>query len=164
MKCGSCFRFVEDWRDAKHKGFIPVHVDQGLRLYARKPRPGIEAKCLVYPHAGIDADDKACPAWKHRIVWNMQVWWDWQLKAPLIRWFEHHIRVPLGGLRKPMPLRWTESYDCQTDSPIPEPVCPYCGDMPYSTEQCMFCGQRFVLEGYHDPDTQAGQRQDRSVI
>jgi hypothetical protein len=32
-----------------------------------------------------------------------------------------------------------------TDTIIPdgEPVCPICGEMPYSVEQCVFCGQRF---------------------
>lgn len=147
MKCGSCFRFMEDWRDAKRKGFISVHVDQRLRLYSRKPRSGIETGCIAKPKAYIVANDTACHMWKHRLVWNMQVWWAWQFKAPLIWWFDRHIRVLLGGLRKPMPLKWTESYDCHIDSLIPEPVCPYCGDMPYSTEQCVFCGQRFIIVG-----------------
>lgn len=26
------------------------------------------------------------------------------------------------------------------------PECPICGEMPYSTEQCYWCGQRFVQD------------------
>ena len=34
------------------------------------------------------------------------------------------------------------------DKTIPNamPRCPYCGEMPYSTEECVFCGQRFTEE------------------
>jgi len=35
------------------------------------------------------------------------------------------------------------------------PECPICGEMPYSTEQCHWCGQRFVqdetIAEYNDP-------------
>lgn len=37
------------------------------------------------------------------------------------------------------------------------PECPTCGEMPYSTEQCYFCGQRFIqdeeVEEYSKPLT-----------
>ena len=37
------------------------------------------------------------------------------------------------------------------------PECPICGEMPYSTEQCYWCGQRFVqdeeVEEYATPQT-----------
>ena len=36
------------------------------------------------------------------------------------------------------------------------PECPICGEMPYSTEQCYWCGQRFIqdkeIEEYNKPD------------
>lgn len=36
------------------------------------------------------------------------------------------------------------------------PKCPICGEMPYSTEQCHWCGQRFIqdeeIEEYSKPD------------
>lgn len=36
------------------------------------------------------------------------------------------------------------------------PECPICGEMPYDTEQCHWCGQRFIqdaeLEEYNKPD------------
>lgn len=36
------------------------------------------------------------------------------------------------------------------------PECPVCGEMPYDTEQCHFCGQRFIqdekIEEYNKPD------------
>ena len=37
------------------------------------------------------------------------------------------------------------------------PMCPVCGEMPYSTSQCHWCGQRFVQDEtvtrYNEPDT-----------
>lgn len=37
------------------------------------------------------------------------------------------------------------------------PMCPVCGEMPYSTEQCHWCGQRFVqdeeIKEYSEPQT-----------
>lgn len=37
------------------------------------------------------------------------------------------------------------------------PECPICGEMPYSTEQCHWCGQRFIqdkeVEEYKKPLT-----------
>ena len=61
----------------------------------------------------------------------------------------HYVRCPIGGLRKPVPLRWKDSYDGCRDVIIKdsEPQCPHCGEMPYSYEQCVFCGQRFVQDG-----------------
>ena len=36
------------------------------------------------------------------------------------------------------------------------PMCPTCGDMPYSTEQCHWCGQKFIqdeeVEEYNKPN------------
>ena len=41
------------------------------------------------------------------------------------------------------------------------PKCPICGEMPYSTEQCHWCGQRFVqdeeIEEYAKPLTENGK-------
>lgn len=36
------------------------------------------------------------------------------------------------------------------------PMCPSCGEMPYSTERCLFCGQRFIqddekLKAFNEP-------------
>lgn len=41
------------------------------------------------------------------------------------------------------------------------PMCPICGEMPYSTEQCHWCGQRFIqdkqIEEYEKPLTEHGK-------
>ena len=40
------------------------------------------------------------------------------------------------------------------------PECPICGEMPYNTEQCHWCGQRFVqdeeIREYAEPKTEEG--------
>ena len=106
-KCGSCFRFEEDWRDAEAKG-LKQRESISFADISKKPCKGVAVKCMSV-----------------------------------------HIRCPIGGLRKPVPLEWVDSFDGMTDKIIPnsEPRCPHCGEMPYSTEQCVFCGQRFVQDG-----------------
>ena len=41
------------------------------------------------------------------------------------------------------------------------PMCPVCGEMPCSTEQCYWCGQRFIqdedIEEYEKPLTKKGK-------
>lgn len=58
------------------------------------------------------------------------------------------VRFPLGFLRKPIPIGWQDDFDLMNDTIIPDgiPQCPRCGDMPYSMERCMICGQRFTKE------------------
>lgn len=134
-KCGNCFRCIEDWKDAKKKGFQP----QGNMMnYSQKPRAGIDVVCTNADTTGeVTAGREACRYWEHRLIWNFKIWWKWGFTYSIKRWFEAHIRVPLGGLRKPVPLGWQDGYGGK------EPVCPHCGEMPYSYEQCVFCGQRF---------------------
>ena len=56
--------------------------------------------------------------------------------------------IPKGRKRPPMDLIWEEDYDWVTDSVIKNGImyCPHCFEMPYSTEECVFCGQRFTEE------------------
>ena len=58
------------------------------------------------------------------------------------------IFVSDSKMRSPVKLRWIPSYDSTVDKIIPEgePQCPACGQMPYSTERCIFCGQKFLKE------------------
>lgn len=44
-----------------------------------------------------------------------------------------------NGKNEPKELLWQESYWNGT-----EPVCPSCGEYPYSYERCVFCGQPLV--------------------
>lgn len=57
-----------------------------------------------------------------------------------------------NGKAEPVQLRWTEDYD---GGRVPE--CPSCGNMPYSLERCIFCGQRFL------PDALTKEWSKRSV-
>ena len=51
-----------------------------------------------------------------------------------------------NGKKPPVKLRWIPSYNGMSDSFQPAPECPSCGEMPYSTERCIFCGQKFLKE------------------
>lgn len=141
MKCGSCFRCTEDWRDAKAKGLKPQHP---MFLYSAKPRNGVKVHCTdALMDAEITPNSKACKDWEHRSVWNFKLWFgDFKSAA------KRRIRVPFGRLRKPVPLLWKDTYDGMRDKIIPggEPECPRCGEMPYSLQQCVFCGQRFIQD------------------
>ena len=44
------------------------------------------------------------------------------------------------GRKAPVRVGWEESYGGMW------PVCPSCGEMPYSTDRCVFCGQKFIRE------------------
>lgn len=46
--------------------------------------------------------------------------------------------------KPPVKIGWGTSYDHRTDSCVPIIECPTCGEMPYSTEQCHWCGTRFI--------------------
>ena len=43
-----------------------------------------------------------------------------------------------NGRKDPVPIRWENDYGMMT------PYCPSCGEMAYSTERCVFCGQRLL--------------------
>lgn len=43
-----------------------------------------------------------------------------------------------NGKNAPVKIKWQEDYSGTY------PVCPSCGEMPYSTERCVFCGQKFL--------------------
>ncbi len=47
----------------------------------------------------------------------------------------------MNGKAVPVPLEWEPDI---TGRGMGWPICPACREMPYSTDQCLFCGQRFV--------------------
>lgn len=55
-----------------------------------------------------------------------------------------------NGKKPPVKIGWKTSYGGIW------PECPACGEMPHSTERCVFCGQRFIqeddsIEEYNNP-------------
>ena len=148
--CGTCFRYCEDWRDAEAKGLKNINKP-GVTEYYHKPRPGIKVRAI-----GVNCPESeemwsghpACRFHMYRWAWNIRTWWEWHFKQAINGLFRKYIRVPIGGLRKPIPLEWQDYFDGMADRIMKngEPVCPQCGEMPYSLEQCVFCGQRFIEE------------------
>ena len=53
-----------------------------------------------------------------------------------------------NGKMPPVKLLWVPTLNAAGDAFIPdgEPKCPTCGEMPYSTDRCVFCGQKFLKE------------------
>jgi len=145
-KCSNCYRCVEDWRDAKAKGY-PL-INSGIFNYSKKPRKGIKRRGI-----GMSCPDEisdsmaACEYYETRLNHNMKLWIE-KTKQSCKWWFRDVVIVPLGKLRKPLPIKWVVRFDSYTNRIIPngEPECPRCGEMPYSNEQCVFCGQRFSPE------------------
>ena len=155
--CKSCFRYVEDWRDVRAKGLEEREM-RGIADYSYKPRKGVKVLCTsVHKAEAPVASDQGCKYHKYRWSWNLEMWWQWSFKYRLGRLLRDYIICPIGGLRNPVPLEWKDSFDGMRDKIIPngEPVCPHCGEMPYSTEQCVFCGQRFIkdkqMEEFEEP-------------
>ena len=66
-----------------------------------------------------------------------------QLKIWAVTQFPNDSAVQLddkeNGKAEAVQLRWTDDYD---GGRVPE--CPSCGQMPYSLERCIFCGQKFL--------------------
>lgn len=164
-RCISCFRYCENWSDAKEKGMeLRPHDTVMVGNYHYKPRKGIKAGCISVKNCKkeIRANHTACDAHEYRLVWNIKTWWCWRFVPTILMLYRRYIRVPIGGLRKPVPLEWQDSFDGMADRVIPdgEPVCPHCGEMPYSEEQCVFCGQRFLPDKSRRDKT-ATQRERR---
>lgn len=147
-KCGSCFRFVEDYKDAKAKGYAMRSDNPFIRT--QKPRKGVKAQCASIRQKGEKhANDKGCKYHQYRWTWNMSITWNFKWKRYLKNCFNKFICVPIGSLRKPIPLKWEDSYDELTGEIIKKeviPSCPHCGELPYSYQQCVFCGQRFMQD------------------
>lgn len=47
-----------------------------------------------------------------------------------------------NGKNTPVTIEW--EVDFYSNSKFP--LCPSCGEMPYSTERCVFCGQKFIQD------------------
>lgn len=167
--CGKCFRYAEDWRDAESKGFEARHT--GLGEMYRKPRSGIKVRAIGVncpDQEDIRFDHPACEHYEPRWKWNVQTWWKWRLLPWCIEMYRKYIAVPIGARRNPVPLEWQDSFDYMADKFIHngEAVCPHCGEMPYSYEQCVFCGQRF-LPSDDNPDRtvpKRSRRKDEPII
>ena len=145
--CINCFRFKEDWRDAEKKG-LPIRRWSRLSDHMYRPRNGVKIKAICgrkyqdITHAqGIIACRHYMPRW----VWNLRTWWQWRFMRS-VRVLYRKLRVPIGGLRKPVPIEWQDHYNFRTDRIDKDswPKCPRCKEMPYSMTQCVFCGQRFL--------------------
>ena len=103
---------------------------------------------IVIGKVDVDPRKKACDRYRSRRNMCRKARYR-SVTGKIKRAFQVHVRFPLGGLRKPVPLEWVDGYDHIRDriKPNSEPKCPHCGEMPYSTKRCVFCGQRFTPEG-----------------
>lgn len=159
-RCISCFRYCENAKDAKAKGLEVF--PRGFVDYHRKPRPFVKAGCISVQHYKdeIDTNHPACDGYIHRWRWNAGVWWNWRFVPSVRRWYRQYVRVPMGARRAAVPLEWRNYFDGIMDEVIPngEPVCSYCGEYPYSEEQCVFCGQRYAGERFETQEVENEQR------
>lgn len=92
--------------------------------------------CTMQPYdKDIQPGDKACVHWGSRKE-EME-------RKRLYKEAEENRRKKLWAtysIRKPVKL------PIVNDGFGEIPECPICGEMPYSTEQCHWCGQRFILD------------------
>lgn len=118
-----------------------------VRCQSRKRKGETGYHCTTQPYTkDISPEDKACV-----IYWDKEE--EEKYKA-LIAQDEENRRKELWNIyskREPIKLPIiNDGYGI-----IPE--CPICGEMPYSTKQCHWCGQRFIqdkeVEEYEKPMT-----------
>ena len=71
----------------------------------------------------------------------------YQKSEPLVQ-LEHEENGDKPNIgNSPVHLKWEPHFDFCTDKVTgEEPVCPACGEFPYNTERCAFCGQAFVQD------------------
>ena len=70
-KCGTCFRYCENWRDARAKGLQERHT--GLFDYHYKPREGVKPHCIGGKvRDGLHEKHPACEYHKYRWLWNFK--------------------------------------------------------------------------------------------
>lgn len=86
--CGSCFRYVEDYKDAELKGYDTRYFGC-LYNYSYYPRKWIKTICTCrgYGDASYFKECVACKYHKFRFVWNIQVWLTFR-KSTLRKWYE----------------------------------------------------------------------------
>jgi|GEM_PF-4398473 len=110
-----------------------------------------DCTCIRDVHTKRDGSEKACekfttPKKMQRSMKWMMLRFRFSVAASRV-WF-WCVRAPLGRLRKPIPIAWEDALDSGGDiDPTRKwSLCPRCGEMPYSTEWCLLCGQRFTKE------------------
>lgn len=126
-KCGGCMRCRE--RDHMFKG-----KNEGYH-------------CMMKNYdIDISPADKACVHW-----------WDREEEERIDKLHEEDVEKRRKELWAIYSKREPVKLPIITDEfggKIPE--CPTCGEVPYDTEQCHFCGQRFIqdkeIEEYNTPD------------
>ena len=79
---------------------------------------------------------------------KIKMWIYFKIKRTIKTWVEILFIIPINSRRPLMKVKWVDLYDFRTDSIISggEPRCPRCDELPYNSEQCLFCGQRFTKE------------------
>ena len=145
-KCNSCFRYCENNRDARKKGLKPREL--GFADYHYKPRRNVMAQCIALGRfdKNIKKESIACKHYKSRVCHNFQIWWRWHFVKFFANCYRIYIRVPIGARRARIAIGMEDYYDVTCDKIVSngKPICPHCGEYPYSEEQCVFCGQRFL--------------------
>lgn len=61
-------------------------------------------------------------------------------------WYRDRFVVPKGRKRPPVPMGVSYDIGLPGDRVNCIGVCPHCGEVPHSYEECVFCGQRFTNE------------------
>ena len=134
-RCGSCFRC----RACGNKGYC------GYMMTSNKPDMSDEVRCYGPGcRKEIGFKTRACEWYEPRWYFNFHIKAG-EKRYKLSRLYCEKFRIPLGGLRKPVPLKWVDGLNSRGEIVRNcDPQCPRCGEMPYSYTQCQFCGQRFT--------------------
>lgn len=78
---------------------------------------------------------------KHNCHWNEKLVCERQLMCEGCE-YQPKDDEKVNGKKEPIQIGWEKDpYNCGVF-----PYCPACGEMAYSVERCVFCGQRFVQD------------------
>ena len=135
--------YPEEIADKRCGGCMRCQERDNLR---GKDDVGLHCTMQNYWH-DINADDKACVHY-----WDRER--EERIKAQEAEDIENRRKELWTIYADKEPVKLPIEYDGYGNIPI----CPICGEMPYSTEQCHWCGQRFIqdedIKEYNKPWTE----------
>ena len=97
--------------------------------------------CQMLGKGHVEPTDKCC-----RQYWDRELLEKSREEYERKEEEERLARIEGNKDKPPVEIAWAAEYDGATDSAFLAPECPVCHKYPYSTEQCYFCGTKFIQD------------------
>ena len=112
-----------------------------VRFHERNMQGEKESYCTMYGKGPVSANDKHCDQY-----WDRELYERARDEYEQRKEEERLARIEANKDKPPVEIGWGAEYDYVTDSAVMVPECPVCHEMPYSLEECYFCGTKFIQD------------------